>query len=132
MYRLFSIDEATSLLPVVAEHLDAIQKAVSDVIRLRDEIQASSGPSLQGYNLTQEIGFLLNVVHGNKADLDRLGVHLKDVESGSVDFPSKLGAEVVCLTWEKGQDAITHYHRLTGDTSVRPLPGPQTPGGALA
>ncbi len=124
VYRLFSIDEATSLLPVVAGHLEAIQAAVTDVTRLRGELEAGSVTGVGSFNVGQEIGFLLGVVHGSKAELDRLGVHLKDVESGLVDFPSKLGAEVVCLTWEKGQDAITHYHRLSGDTSVRPLPDP--------
>ncbi|MEJ2359773.1 MAG: DUF2203 family protein [Deinococcales bacterium] len=71
----------------------------------------------------REMAFLLDVIHTSKAELDRLGVQVRDVQEGLVDFPSQLGAEVVCLTWERGQDAITHYHPLSGDTDTRPLPG---------
>jgi len=62
------------------------------------------------------------VIHASKAELDRLGVQIRDVREGQVEFPSQLGAEVVCLTWEKGQSEITHYRRLSGDTEAHPLP----------
>ncbi len=81
-------------------------------------------------NAVQEINFLLSQIHENQAELDRLGVHINDLENGAVDFPSRLGAEAACLTWERGQDAITHFHRLSGDTSQQPLPDHSpNPGG---
>lgn len=122
MYKLFTLEEATQLIPVVDQHLGDMQVAVTDMLRLRQGLQDQEAFSVTARNSVQEISFLLGVIHDSKAELDRLGVHLKDVESGLVDFPSQLGAEVICLTWEKGQDAITHYHRLAGDTAPRPLP----------
>ncbi|MEJ2356851.1 MAG: DUF2203 domain-containing protein [Deinococcales bacterium] len=122
MYRLFTLTEATRLLPVVDEHLGALQGAAADVAQLRERLADLSGTSVEANNVSKEIAFLLGVIHGSKAELDRLGVQIRDVEEGLVDFPSQLGAEVVCLTWEKGQDAITHYHALSGDTATRPLP----------
>jgi hypothetical protein len=122
MYRLFTLTEATRLLPVVDEHLGVLQGAAADVTRLRERLSDLSATSIEANNLGKEVAFLLGVIHGSKAELDRLGVQIRDVEEGLVDFPSQLGAEVVCLTWEKGQDAITHYHALSGDTAARPLP----------
>lgn len=136
MYRLFTLHEATRLLPVVDEHLGALQGAASDLGRLRERLAVVPEASVEGRNLTTEVSFLLGVVHTSKAELDRLGVRVRDIEEGLVDFPSQLGAEVVVLSWERGQDAITHYRRLNGDAETRPLPNadsePQPPDGASA
>jgi hypothetical protein len=123
MYRLFTLTEATRLLPVVDEHLGELQGAASDLARLRERSSDVVDASVESANLAREMAFLLDVIHTSKAELDRLGVQVRDVQEGLVDFPSQLGAEVVCLTWERGQDAITHYHPLSGDTDTRPLPG---------
>ncbi len=123
MYRLFTLTEATRLLPVVDEHLGALQGAAADLARLRERGSAVEAATIEAVNLSRETAFLLEVVHTSKAELDRLGVQIRDVQEGLVDFPSQLGAEVVCLTWEKGQDAITHYHPLSGEADARPLPG---------
>ena len=121
MFKLFSLQEANSMIPVVGELLEGMQDAIGDTLRLRDEIAAVGSQSIEARNKAQEIAFLVRQVHEQKAQLDRMGVFLQDVDAGVLDFPSQLGAEVVCLTWEKGQDAITHYHRLN-DTAQQPLP----------
>jgi hypothetical protein len=123
MYRLFTLTEATRLLPVVDEHLGALQGAAVDLASLRELGSHVEAATVEAVNLSRETAFLLEVIHTRKAELDRLGVQIRDVQEGLVDFPSQLGAEVVCLTWEKGQDAITHYHPLSGDADARPLPG---------
>lgn len=122
MYKLFTHEEATRLLPLVDEHLAEMQRAVQETVELREDLSDVAPLSVRGQNLAREIAFLLTDIHQHKAELDRLGVHLKDVEAGVVDFPSRLGAEVVCLSWERGQDAITHYHRLDSEAEIRPLP----------
>lgn len=122
MYKLFTHEEATRLLPVVDEHLAEMQRAVQETLALREQLSQRAGLSIEGQNLAREIAFVLSEIHRHKAELDRLGVHVKDVETGVVDFPSQLGAEVVCLSWERGQDAITHYHRLGNEDEIRPLP----------
>ena len=125
MYRLFTLEEATTLLPVVDTNLGEMQEAIQDMLNLRQTLGNVDPSSLEARNLAQEIGFLVSVIRERKADLDRLGVHLKDIESGLVDFPSQLGAEMILLTWERGQDAITHFKRLTGDSTPQPLPHPE-------
>jgi hypothetical protein len=121
MYRLFTLEEATDMIPTVDRLLGEMQEAARELGRLRELIPRLPTHSVDARNAVQETAFLLSQLQTEKAALDRLGVHLKDVESGLVDFPSQLGAEVICLSWEKGQNAITHYHRL-GETSEKPLP----------
>lgn len=127
MYKLFTHEEATRLLPLVDEHLAEMQRAVQETLALKQELSDRGAMTVTGQNLAREIAFVLSDIHRHKAELDRLGVHVKDVETGVVDFPSKLGAEVVCLSWERGQDAITHYHRLHSDDDLRPLPAADAP-----
>ena len=122
MYRLFTFGEATGLLPVVDTSLGEMQEAICDMLSLRQSLASLDPDSPEARNVSQEIDFLLSVTRERKADLDRLGVHLKDVESGLVDFPSKFGSEMILLIWERGQDTITHFRRLTGDSAPQPLP----------
>jgi hypothetical protein len=121
MFKLFSLQEANQLIPTVDTLLSDLQNAIADALRLRQEFTELKPNSLEARNLVQEMQFLGRVVNENKAQLDKLGVFIQDVETGKIDFPSQLGAEVVYLTWEKGKDAITHYHRLNEGTAL-PIP----------
>ncbi|MDE0529092.1 MAG: DUF2203 domain-containing protein [Truepera sp.] len=122
MYRLFTLEQATGLLPVVDTSLGEMQEAIRDMLSLRQSLVSLDPDSPKARNISREIDFLASVIRERKADLDRLGVQLKDVESGLVDFPSKFGAEMILLTWERGQDSITHFRRLIGDSTPQPLP----------
>ena len=123
MYRLFTIEEATSMIPTVENLLAGMQDAAQELSRVQEVIERSRPLSVEAMNARQEAGFLLREMHESKAELDRLGVQVKDFEAGVVDFPSQLGAEVVWLSWERGTEEITHYHRV-GDNTARPLPAP--------
>ena len=122
MYKLFTHAEATRLLPTVDEHLAEMQRAAQETLALREQLAQRNALTVEGQNLAREMAFVFTEIHRHKAELDRLGVHVKDLETGVVDFPSRLGAEVVCLSWERGQDSITHYHRLDNEDDIRPLP----------
>ena len=116
MFKLFSIQEANKLIPVVDGFLGDMQGAVQETLRLRSELANLDPISVEARNKTQELGFLVRVIQDNKLELDRLGVFVQDVNSGSIDFPSQVAGEVVCLSWVKGEHAITHYHRLNERT----------------
>jgi hypothetical protein len=123
MYKLFTKEQATALLPVVDEKLRELQGAVRDIAALRSELQALPPTSLRAQAATEELKFLMMVAYTTKQELDRLGVFVQDLERGLVDFPSRLGAEVVYLCWAQGEDAITHFHPLNqGAGARRPLP----------
>ena len=124
MYKLFTQSQATELIGVVDPMLRDLQNALRDVVRLRDERAGVRPDSLRAQQLTAELAFVVGSAQLTKTELDRLGVLVKDVEQGLVDFPSRLGAEVVYLCWEQGEDAVTHYHALNQEAAARqPLPG---------
>jgi hypothetical protein len=54
--------------------------------------------------------------------LDELGILVKDLDSGLVDFPSQLDGEPVLLCWRLGEDQIAWYHgHDDGFAGRRPL-----------
>jgi hypothetical protein len=55
--------------------------------------------------------------------LERLGVVVKDLERGLVDFPALHDGEEVLLCWEVGEDEVAFWHGLDeGFAGRKPLP----------
>jgi hypothetical protein len=123
VFKLFTLQGANRMLPDVDARLTTLQQAVRDLEEAQDRARAVRTGSAEALGLRQELAFLVRAVHDAKRDLAALGVMVPDVGRGVVEFPCRLGGEVVHLVWERGQDAITHYHRLTGDDAPRPVPG---------
>lgn len=132
MYKLFTPSQATDLIGTVDPLLRNLQEALRDVQRLQLEHAAVRPDSLRAQQLKTELTFIIESAQLTKLELDRLGVFVKDLEGGVVDFPGKLGAEVVYLCWAQGEDAVTHFHALSQEAKERqPLPLDTRPGAEL-
>ncbi len=47
------------------------------------------------------------------AEISAIGVQVKDLDMGLLDFPCKVeSGEIVLLCWKLGETAITHWHGL--------------------
>jgi hypothetical protein len=127
--RLFTLDEALVLLPTVRQLVLEIQTARSEVERLTMELDRLL--SLSGGNghlaadqagarrKVQEAAGKLDTV---MSELDGLGVQLKSIDDGLVDFPSDRDGRVVNLCWRLGEDTIAFWHELdTGFAGRQPL-----------
>ncbi len=121
VFKLFTLEGATRMLPIVDARLAELQRALSDL----EEVQAQAGAvrpgTAEALSVRQELAFVLNAAHDARRDVERLGVQVPDLSTGIVEFPSRVDGEVVHLVWHRGEDAITAYHRLTGDEATRPL-----------
>lgn len=52
-----------------------------------------------------------------------LGLQVKDIDEGLVDFPALLHGETVLLCWMLGEDHVAHWHTIEdGFAGRRPLP----------
>lgn len=123
MYKLFTQTQANELLDVVAPLLRDLQGDVKDALRLQREGAALRPDSLRAQHLAAELKFVMESARDKKLELDSLGVLVKDIEQGLIDFPSRLGAEMIYLCWAQGEDAVTHYHALKEEAETRrPLP----------
>jgi hypothetical protein len=56
------------------------------------------------------------------AELDQLGVELKDPRTGLIDFRALRGGEEVYLCWRHGEPSVDHWHPLhTGFGGRQPI-----------
>ena len=56
-------------------------------------------------------------------DIVELGVQVKDLDEGLVDFPALSRGETVLLCWQLGEDEVRYWHSVEdGFAGRRPLP----------
>lgn len=120
--KTFTLDEAQSLLPVLEallkRALEGKQAAESVESRLADlsrRIYLSGGMRVDISSVARdraEMESHLGRVRESIAEIDSIGVQVKDLESGLLDFPFKLEDEVVLLCWKMGEPAIEHWHTV--------------------
>ena len=130
--RTFTLDEAQSLLPVLESLLkraiegkqaaEQAEEGLSDISR---RIYLSGGmrvDPIQVAKLRTEMETHLLRVRESVAEIDAIGVQVKDIETGLLDFPFKLDDKVVLLCWRMGEPAIEHWHTTeTGFKDRQPV-----------
>lgn len=118
--RTFTLDEAHTLLPV----LESLLRTAISSKKLMEEVEAE----MQA--LTHRIflngGTHIDVVATARrkaerakaeqrakdalAEIDSIGVQVKDLDIGLLDFPCEVDGRVVLLCWKMGEESITHWH----------------------
>jgi hypothetical protein len=130
--KTFTLDEAQSLLPVLESLLKrAIEgkqsagKAESDLSDLARRIHLSGGMRVdvaQALKQRAEMEAHLQRVRESIAEIGAIGVKVKDLETGLLDFPFRLDDQVVLLCWRMGEPAIEHWHTTeTGFKDRKPV-----------
>ncbi len=128
MFKLFTVETANDLLDAVEARLTALETAVHDLREAHARAREGRQDPAEALALRAEIGFLAGAARDARRELERLGVQVPDLEAGVVEFPARVGGEIVHLVWERGEDTVTRYHRLTGDEATYPLdPDDATP-----
>lgn len=120
--KTFTIDEAQSLLPVLESLLKRALESKRDAEKvevalsaLAQRIYVSGGMHVNVGAVSKqraEIENLTQRVRETMAEIDAIGVQVKDLETGLLDFPCRLDEEIVLLCWRMGESAITHWHTV--------------------
>ncbi len=120
--KTFTLDEAQSLLPVLESLLKraiegrrAAQEVESRLTELGRRIYLSGGMRVnvaEAGKQRAEMEANLQRVRESIAEIDSIGVQVKDVDSGLLDFPCRLDDQVVLLCWRMGETAIEHWHTI--------------------
>lgn len=121
--RTFTFDEAQDLLPV----LESLLRTSIDGKKLIEAVDAEFLTTQRRVFING--GMSLNVVHFAKRkaerekaiqrvkdamnEIDAMGVQVKDLDIGLLDFPCEVDGQVVLLCWKLGETAITHWHGVS-------------------
>jgi hypothetical protein len=130
--RYFTTEEARALLPevrVLAERMVAHRRALA-VATVRHARIAAKIAGNGGGVRPNEIDRLQETMDAEASgvvrcveELQSLGVLVKDLDEGLVDFPALRGDEEVLLCWRLGEEDIGFWHPADeGFAGRRPLP----------
>jgi hypothetical protein len=130
--RYFTPSEANELLVEVrplaeslVEHRQGMRLAAERRARLTARIAGNGGdldPQEPG-ELDEQFQRESQAVTQAAERLERLGVLVKDLDTGLVDFPALHKGEEVLLCWQVGEDEVAHWHGVDeGFAGRKPLP----------
>ena len=118
--RTFTLEEAQSLLPV----LESLLRAAISAKKLMEEVEAEQ--QALAHRVFLNGGTFLDVVPLARrkaervkaeqragdalAEIDSIGVQVKDLNIGLLDFPCEVDGRIVLLCWKLGEKSITHWH----------------------
>lgn len=114
--RLFTLAEANALLPTLIPVLEALRsdrEAALAAQRGLEELTPAmrgNGAGMRAAELEQQLRQLAPRIAAGVRKISRLGVEIKDLEHGLIDFPSERDGRVVYLCWRLGEDRIAYWH----------------------
>ena len=122
--RYFSLDEARATLPQVKALMEQVQAARREILRVRpDALPAIEKAATNGGNKAAgELSMhAMRLEQGVKGIL-ALGVTVKDIDAGLVDFLGLRNGREVYLCWRYGEEELAFWHELnTGFAGRHPL-----------
>jgi hypothetical protein len=120
--KIFTLDEAQSMLPLVESLLNrameskkAAEELDNELTNLARRIHMAGGMSVNVAKVGAQRAELEKHVQRAREtvqEIDEIGVQVKDLESGLLDFPCRMDDEVVLLCWKAGEPAIEHWHTM--------------------
>jgi hypothetical protein len=129
--RTFTLDEAQTLLPV----LESLLRTAIDSKKLMEEVEGEQ--QALAHRIFLNGGTYVDVVsvarrkaergraeqHAKDAlaEIDSIGVQVKDIDIGLLDFPCEVNGEIVLLCWKLGEKSITHWHGVAEGFAGRKL-----------
>jgi hypothetical protein len=120
--KTFSLDEAQSLLPILESLLRRAIDAKASASLVEEELQMLS------QNIFLSGGMLVDVAAAARKrmaqrasiqqaqdaiqEIDSIGVQVKDIDKGLLDFPFQIGEQIVLLCWQLGEKKIEFWHTV--------------------
>jgi hypothetical protein len=120
--KTFTLDEAQSLLPVLESLLkramegkQSAEEVESELSEMARRIYVSGGMRVdvtKVAKLRAQMEADLQLARESIAEIDSIGVQVKDLDGGLLDFPCRLDDQVVLLCWHMGETAIEFWHTV--------------------
>jgi hypothetical protein len=118
--RTFTLEESQMLLPV----LESLLRSAIDGKKMIEEVEAemqelSHRIFLNGGTHVDVVAVARRKAERAKAEqrakdalaeIDSIGVQVKDLDIGLLDFPCEVEGKTVLLCWKMGEKSITHWH----------------------
>jgi hypothetical protein len=141
MARFYDVDRANARVAELRDILELLRDQRAELIRLRDlvlerqsAVEAGTESGLGSSRGSEDepddelrlirlrMQGLIDQMQAGVARIDSLGITLRDIESGLVDFPALASGRQIWLCWRLGEEEVGWWHELsTGFSERRPL-----------
>ncbi|HSS73477.1 MAG TPA: DUF2203 domain-containing protein [Gaiellaceae bacterium] len=119
--RVFTPDEANAALSELRPLVEAMvegKRALDEAQERRDDVAqriAGNGggiPPAELGALEAAVEEAATTLAGTIGEIQALGVLVKDLDSGLVDFPGERDGQDILLCWQLGEDEVAFWHGL--------------------
>jgi hypothetical protein len=122
--RIYTLAEARALLPMVQTHMARIQAARRAILRLRPAAWAAiqKAATNGGSREAGELALHARQLEESMKLILGMGIQIKDLEQGIIDFIGKRNGQEICLCWRYGEHDIDFWHGIdAGFAGRRPI-----------
>jgi hypothetical protein len=112
--HLFTPQEASKLIPDIRPKVKELVERKKVIATLHAEIEKYNLLGFKPADVAEKAGQLDALVEDMTrkiAELEDLGVQVKDLEFGLVDFPAERYGENVMLCWRYGEPEVSFWHK---------------------
>lgn len=120
--KTFTLHEAQTLLPILSALLKrsmdgklVIEEVEKELQDLRHRILLSGGLLVDVLGVARrraDHDKALQDIKDTLAEIDAIGVQVKDLDIGLLDFPCIVGDEIILLCWKYGEEKIEFWHGM--------------------
>jgi hypothetical protein len=120
--KTFTLDEAQAMLPLVQKLLNraleskrAAESIDQELTDLSRRIHMAGGMMIDVTKVSARRAALQAEIQRAREtlqEIDEIGVQIKDLDTGLLDFPCRMEEEIVLLCWKSGETAIEHWHTV--------------------
>ena len=120
--KTFTLDEAQSLLPILESLLRRAIDAKASAGRVEAELQTLSQNIFLSGGMLVDVAAVARKRMAQRAsiqqaqdavqEIDSIGVQVKDLDKGLLDFPCQIGEQIVLLCWQMGETKIDFWHTV--------------------
>ena len=126
MFTLFTVDKANTILPTVKKKFDEILYCKNNVMDIQEELQnlSDSNCSFEKFiKKKQELNHIVTSLYNLIQELEDMGVMVKSVDEGLLDFPSIRYDKEIWLCWKFGENKVKFWHgKDEGFMGRKPIP----------
>lgn len=113
MFSYFTLKDANEILPVVIQKFKNIESMKNEVFKIQNEMENNPRymSNFEDYVIKkQELNSAISNLYKSIEELEKMGVMVKSIDEGLLDFPSKRFEEEVWLCWKEGETEIKFWH----------------------
>lgn len=116
MAKYFTLEEANRALTLIRPITEDILTKTKKAQKLHNEVKIEKSTPYSNESMLlgklQCAEKLLNEVEYHIAELNNIGVLLKDFDGGVVDFAHYIDGRIVYLCWMLGEETIQYWHEI--------------------